>query len=72
MPQKTTIIPKAPVAKILAESGGKRVSADAVDELVKVLTEKAQETAASAVKMARHTGRKTVHEDDIKLAARKI
>ncbi len=70
MTRKTGIIPKAPVAKILVNMGAKRVSADAVDAFVDVLTNIAEEIGEQAVRIAAHSGRKTIQEGDIKLAAR--
>lgn len=70
MSRKTTIIPKAPVARILMNSGAKRVSADAVDTFVDVITSIAEEISEQAVRIAKHSGRKTVQEGDVKLAAK--
>lgn len=70
MGRKITVIPKAPVGRILMKAGAKRVSADAVDAFTEVLTALTENIATQAVKMAKHAGRKTVHEGDIKLAAR--
>jgi histone H3/H4 len=44
------------------------VSRDASKELGLVLEEQALEIAAKAVKLAKHAGRKTVTEEDIRLA----
>jgi len=68
--RRTSIIPKAPVARILLEAGAKRVSADAVDAFAEVITELTEKIALSASKVAQHAGRKTVQEEDIKLAAK--
>ena len=70
MGRKTSTIPKAPVGRILMNAGAKRVSAEAVDAFTDVLTEIAEKIAAQAAKIAKHSGRKTVHEGDIKLAAK--
>lgn len=70
MGRKTSTIPKAPVGRILMNAGAKRVSAEAVDAFTDVLTEIAEKIAAQAAKIAKHGGRKTVHEGDIKLAAK--
>jgi len=66
----TNIIPKAPVARILQEAGAKRVSADAVDSFAEVIQEIAEEIATQAARIAKHSGRKTVQEGDVKLAAK--
>lgn len=65
-----SIIPKAPMGRILLNSGAKRVGQGAIDALNDVLTEKAMEIAERAVQIAKHSGRKTVHEGDVKLAIR--
>ncbi|MBD3313019.1 histone [Candidatus Woesearchaeota archaeon] len=65
-----TIIPKAPVARILLNAGAKRVSADAVDAFTDVLQDTALKVGEQAARIAKHSGRKTVQEGDIKLAAK--
>ena len=62
---------KARVEKLIRDAGAHRVSADAVNRLNEVLTDKGMELAKYAVEIARHSGRKTVKESDIKLAATK-
>ncbi|MBW2973785.1 NFYB/HAP3 family transcription factor subunit [Candidatus Woesearchaeota archaeon] len=69
--KRSTIIPKAPLARIMMQSGAKRISSDALDVLVEVLEDKAMEIAAQAVKISKHAGRKTVNAGDIRLAVRK-
>ena len=68
--RRTSIMPKAPVARILFKSGAKRVSQSATDTFAEVLREVAEDIATKAVQIARHSGRKTVQEGDIKLAAK--
>jgi histone H3/H4 len=68
--RKTQTIPKAPVARILMNAGAKRVSAGAVDEFADVLTRAALDIGERALRIARHSGRKTIHEGDIKIAVR--
>ncbi len=70
MGRKITVIPKAPVGRILMRAGAKRVSADAVDTFTEILTEITEEIAAQAAKIAKHSGRKTVNEGDVKLAVK--
>ena len=69
--RKTSMIPKAPVGRILMRSGAKRVSADAMDAFSDVLQDISVEIAEKAARIAKHSGRKTVQEEDIKLAAKK-
>jgi len=68
--RNTQTIPRAPVARILIKAGAKRVSAPAVETFAEVINDIAEEIAARAAKIARHSGRKTVQEKDIKLAVR--
>ena len=68
--RNTSIMPKAPVGRILFKAGAKRVSQPATDTFADVLTEIAEEIATKAVQIAKHSGRKTVQEGDIKLAAK--
>ena len=68
--RQTSIMPKAPVARILFKSGAKRVSQAAADEFSDVLTKIAEDIASRAVQIAKHSGRKTVNDGDIKLAAK--
>lgn len=70
MGRKITIIPKAPFGRILMKAGAKRVSADAMGTFTEILIEKTEVIATQAVKIAKHSGRKTVHEGDVKLAAK--
>ena len=73
MPQqrKTQTVPKAPVARILMNAGAKRVSADAAEAFAEIIYNIALKIAEKAAMIAKHSGRKTVHEDDVKLAAKK-
>lgn len=68
--RQTSVMPKAPVARILFKAGAKRVSQSATDAFAEVLREIAEEIATKSVQIAKHSGRKTVQEGDIKLAAK--
>ena len=70
MGRKTSTIPKASVARILMKAGAKRVSADAVDAFTDVLIDIAVKISSKASQIAKHAGRKTVHEGDVKLASK--
>ncbi len=70
MQRKVSLVPKAPVARILLNAGAKRVSADAVDAFADVIQEISEGIAEQAAKIAKHSGRKTVQDGDIKLAAK--
>ncbi len=70
MGRKTSIIPKAPLARILIKKGAKRVSDDSLDAFSEILTEIGTQISEQAVKIAKHSGRKTILDTDIKLAAK--
>jgi len=61
----------ARVEKLIRNAGARRVSADAITRLNEVLTDYGMDLAKYAVEIARHSGRKTIKENDIKLAATK-
>ncbi len=70
MGRKTSTIPKATVGRILLKAGAKRVSQDAIDAFTDVLTDIAIKISKKASDISKHVGRKTVHEGDVKLAAK--
>ena len=65
-------IPKAPIARIIKESGAERVSEDAKEELALYLEEVARDVAKEANNVAKIAKRKTVKADDIKLAIKNL
>ena len=62
---------QAKVEKLIRNAGAHRVSADAVSRLNEILTNYGTDLAKYAVEIARHSGRKTVKENDVKLASQK-
>ena len=70
MAKRPNIIPKAPLARILMNAGAKRVSASSLDAFAEVLQERSEKMCSSAVRIAKHSGRKTVNDEDIRLAAK--
>ena len=70
MGRKISTIPKASVARILIKAGAKRVSQDAIDAFTDVLTDIAIKISSKAAQISKHAGRKTVHEGDVRLAAK--
>ncbi|MBW3013226.1 NFYB/HAP3 family transcription factor subunit [Candidatus Woesearchaeota archaeon] len=70
MAKRSRTIPKASAARILNGAGAERVSDSAAGTFADILEEIAQEISEQAVKIAKHSGRKTVQGGDIKLAAK--
>lgn len=66
------ILPKLPFERIMKKAGAKRVSDEALDEMAKVLEEKLTEVAREAALLAKHAGRKTILEEDVRIARKKI
>ena len=65
-------IPKAPVARIIKESGAERVSEDAKVALADYLDEVARNVAKEANAVAKIAKRKTIKPEDIKLAIKNL
>ena len=63
-----TIIPYAPVERLIRSAGAKRVSETAGVALAEILEQYGLEIAEEAIKLAQHAKRKTVKAEDIKLA----
>jgi len=61
-------LPIAAIERLIRKSGAARVSPQAAAALRDVLEEEANRIAAKAAKLAKHAGRKTVTEEDIRLA----
>lgn len=58
--------------KLLKKAGAPRVGEDAKEELRELLEEHALAVSARAVALMRHTGRRTVQKEDVKLARKDI
>lgn len=72
MPKNTRVIPNAPIARILQTTGAKRASHDAVVALTDILEDEAKAIADKSFEIAKHTGRKTIQKEDIKIAAKQL
>lgn len=62
----------APMHRLAKKSGADRVSVGAAKELARVLEDLAAEICKEALNYMMHSGRKTLQEEDIKMAARKL
>lgn len=68
----TPILPLAPVERIIRNAGADRVSEGAGIELAKVLEDFGIEISREAIDLAKHAGRTTVKEEDIRLALARV
>ncbi|MFW9906011.1 MAG: histone [Candidatus Thorarchaeota archaeon] len=62
----------ARVEKIIRDAGAFRVSADAIASLNEIIANRGMEIAKYAVEIAGHSGRKTIKDEDIRLAETKV
>lgn len=65
-------IPKAPIARIIKDTGAERVSEDAKAELAEYLEEVARDVAIEANNVAKIAKRKTIKPEDIKLTIKNL
>ena len=65
-------LPRMPFERILKKVGAKRVSKDALEEFAKIMEEELMKIATEAAIIAKHAGRKTITEEDVRIARRKI
>ncbi|MBI2135692.1 NFYB/HAP3 family transcription factor subunit [Candidatus Woesearchaeota archaeon] len=72
MQRQTSIIPKAVAARLLMNAGAKRVSQGAADAFAEVMERISQDIGRVSNDIAKHSGRKTVQDGDIKLAKDKL
>lgn len=71
MGRNTVAIPSKAMARILESSGAHRVSKEAANTLRDILLEKAKEISEQAILIAKHSGRTTVNDGDVRLAVRR-
>ena len=64
------ILPLAAMEKLLKKCGAQRVSEDAKEAMKDILENYGEELGQKAVRIAQHSGRKTVKGSDIKLAVK--
>ncbi len=70
--KQSSIIPKAPVGRLILKAGASRVSQDAIDACTELIESYAEGIGKQALLIAQHAGRKTVIDGDIKLAAQTV
>ena len=72
MPKDKKELPLAPLERMLRKSGAYRVSKGAVKEFSNRLSDYCKRLAAEAATLAKHAGRKTIIDADVKMARRKV
>lgn len=65
-------LPLLPFERILKKAGAKRVSQEAMDEFSKVMEDRLIMIAQEATALAKHAGRKTIIDQDVREARRKL
>lgn len=58
--------------RILKKAGAKRVSRGALEEFSRIMEEEIFKIAKEAAMLAKHAGRKTILDSDVRAARRKI
>ena len=66
------MVSNAAFERILKKAGARRVSDAAAEEFAKVVEEKLLQVATEAIALAKHAGRKTVVDEDIRLTRKKL
>jgi len=72
MPKTKKELPLAPLERLLRKIGAKRVSKGALREFSSVVADYAHDLSAEASILAKHAGRKTIIDKDIKMARRRM
>ena len=70
--KRENIIPYLPLARLLKKIGAKRVSKSALVELSSVLEERLTRIVEEAIILAKHSGRKTITAEDIRMARKRL
>ena len=65
-------LPLAPLERLLRKAGSKRVSKGAVKEFGMVIADYAYDLSAEAATLAKHAGRKTIIDADVRMARRRM
>jgi len=65
-------LPIAPVEKLLKKAGAERISADASEELAAILEDIGGEISRRAAALSAHAKRRTVKDEDVKMAVKEL
>ena len=65
-------LPLAPLERLLRDAGAKRVSKRAVKEFAAVVGDYAFDLSSEAATLAKHAGRKTIIDSDVRMARRRM
>jgi len=65
-------LPLAPLERILKKAGAKRVSKEALREFSSVLSDYVYDISAEAAALAKHAGRKTIIDKDVKMVRKRL
>lgn len=65
-------LPLTPFERILRKAGAKRVSKGAMKEFAARMADYASRLSAEAALLARHAGRKTIIESDVRMARKRV
>lgn len=65
-------LPKMPFERILKKAGARRVSQESLEEFALLMEEKILKVATEALALAKHAGRKTITDEDVRIAKRKV
>jgi histone H3/H4 len=68
MPRQTTLIPKAPIARLFRDKGVPRVSSSALSVVVEFLSRRSETIAKRAIDIAKHRDSRTINQGDVRLA----
>jgi len=66
------VLPRAPFERIIKLAGASRVSEEASEELATIIEDRLKQIFKEASLLAKHAGRKTIIDEDIRTAARKL